>query len=139
MKQAGKDPHRYDDMIDLPHHVSDSHPRMSAWSRAAQFAPFAALNGYGDAILETQRLTDERIELDESEQAILDEKLQMLLEQMELHPEVKITYFVPDGRKDGGAYVTSTGTVRKMDLYNHSVIMTDGSVIPMDMIIELES
>lgn len=139
MKQVGKDPHRYDDMINLPHYRSDRHPRMSEWSRAAQFAPFAALNGYGDAILETQRRTDQRIELDESEQAILDEKLRMLLEQMEMHPEVKITYFIPDEKKDGGAYVTVTGTISKMDRYAHSIRMADGTVIPMEMILEIDS
>lgn len=133
-----KDTHKYDDIINLPHPVSASHPQMSAMNRAAQFAPFAALTGYGDAISETHRLTDRKIELDEEAKAVLDEKLQMLMEHLEEHPEVQITYFVPDERKAGGAYITVTGSIRKIDLPARSVIMTDGSAIQMDAILDME-
>ena len=96
----------YDDIINLPHPVSAKHPRMPMMDRAAQFSPFAALVGHGAAIEETARLTNRRVELTEEEKALLDDKLRLLLE---TGREGAITYFLPDGRKDGGAYVTAVG------------------------------
>ena len=129
--------HQYDDIIDLPHHVSATRPRMSMIDRAAQFSPFAALTGYDAAIKETGRLTDRRIELTEDSRAALDRKQQLLVDNLAEHPEVSVTYFVPDERKSGGAYITVTGNVKKVDEYERLLILTDGTKIPLDEIQDL--
>ena len=129
--------HQYADIIDLPHHVSATRPRMSMIDRAAQFSPFAALTGYDAAIKETGRLTDERSELSEESRAALDRKQQILLDNLADRPEVSVTYFVPDERKSGGAYVTITGQVKKVDEYERLLILTDGTKIPLDEIQDL--
>ena len=131
--------HEYDDIIDLPHHVSATRPRMSMIDRAAQFSPFAALTGYDAAIKETGRLTDRRIELTDDSRAPLDRKQQLLLDNLTDQPEVSVTYFVPDERKSGGAYVTATGRVKKVDDYQRLLILTDGTKIPLDEILDMES
>lgn len=128
----------YDDIINLPHHQSTIHAHMSALDRAAQFSPFAALTGHGDAISETARLTDARLELDETKKEELDGRLQMIREHLAMKPEVAITYFVPDAKKEGGSYLRTTGTVKKLDDMGHKVIMTDGTSIPMEDIYEIE-
>jgi hypothetical protein len=128
----------YDDIFNLPHHVSTTHPRMSAIDRAAQFSPFAALTGYDAAVKETARLTDERIELDESTKDALNDRLQIIAERLKEHPEIGITYFQPDAKKNGGAYITAAGTVKKIDEYERVVVMTDGMVIPIDEIISID-
>ena len=131
--------HQYDDIINLPHHVSATRPRMSMIDRAAQFSPFAALTGYDAAIKETGRLTDQRIELTEDSRAVLDRKQQLLVDNLADHPEVSVTYFVPDKRKTGGAYVTVTGRVKKVDDYHLLMLLTDGTKIPLDEILDIES
>lgn len=128
---------QYKDIIDLPHHVSAIRPRMSMIDRAAQFSPFAALTGYDAAIKETGRLTDRRIELSEEERAVLDRKQSILMEHLSSRPEVTVTYFVPDDRKDGGAYVTVTGRVKKVDEVNRFLTLTNGSKIALDEIFDL--
>lgn len=128
----------YDDIIHLPHHVSVKHPPMAAIQRAAQFLPFAALTGYDAAIEETARLTDERMELAEDAVTILSDRLKILAERITERPEVTITYFLPDRRKSGGAYVTLSGAVKKVDDHKRIVIMADGTTIPMDGISEIE-
>ena len=125
----------YDDIINLPHPSSAKHPRMPMSDRAAQFSPFAALTGHGAAIEETARLTDRRIELTEEEKTVLDEKLRLLLE---TGGEGMITYFLPDERKDGGAYVTKLGTIKKIDPLEGRVILTDRTAIPIKDILEIE-
>ena len=127
----------YDDILDLPHPTSKKHPRMSMAARAAQFAPFAALTGYGDAIKETARLTDQQLALDENEKARLNEKLLLLRQHLKELPLVTITFFVPDTKKAGGSYQTITGSVKKLQGYERRLIMTDGTIIPIDAIIEL--
>ena len=107
----------YEDIIHLPHHVSKTHPPMSMDDRAAQFSPFAALTGFGASIQETARLTHEKLELEE--------------------PEVAVTYFCPDARKSGGAYVTADGTVQKIDLDGRRIVMADGTAIAMDDILDI--
>ena len=129
----------YEDIVDLPHHVSRKHPQPTMADRAARFAPFAAITGYEEMVLEEARVTDERIEMDESSKAALNEKLNMILEFIDEQPEVSITYFEPDKRKAGGAYVTVTGTVKRIDEYEHLVIMTDGKKINIDDIYNLQS
>ena len=130
---------QYNDIIDLPHHISTTRPRMSMLDRAAQFSPFAALTGYDAAIKETGRLTGQRIELTEECRAVLDRKQQVLLENLTEHPEVSVTYFVPDERKSGGTYVTVAGRVKKVDEYQRLLLLTDGTRIPLTEVLELES
>jgi hypothetical protein len=127
----------YDDIINLPHHVSTTHPHMTAIDRAAQFSPFAALTGYGAAIIETARLTDKRIELDEYLKDALSDKLQIIADRINEHPEIAITYFQPDAKKNGGAYATVVNTVKKIDEYERVVVIADGTSIPIDEIISI--
>lgn len=131
------DEHNYDDIINLPHHVSKKHPQMSLSNRAAQFSPFAALTGHEDAINETARLTESFIELDENKKEQLDEQLQLIRENLEQKPECEITYFRPDEIKDGGAYVTVYGRVKKIDEYGRRIIFTDGTVLPIEHIFSI--
>lgn len=128
----------YDDMINLPHHVSKTHPPMSIANRAAQFAPFAALTGYDEAIGETARLTDHKMELDEDHKAILDQKVQVILEEIETHSEVTVTFFQPDERKSGGVYKSVTAPLKKIDEYAHTLIMENGQVLPIEDIYDIE-
>lgn len=132
------DTHKYDDIINLPHHTSPVRPRMAMTDRAAQFSPFAALTGYEAAVKEAARLTERRIELDEYEKEALDERLQLLQAHLTEHPEVRITYFKPDERKDGGAYLSVEGSIKKIDRCERMIIMTDGKKIPVDEITEIE-
>lgn len=129
----------YEDIVDLPHHVSRKHPQPTMADRAARFAPFAAITGYEEMVLEEARVTDDRIEMDESSKAALNEKLNMILEFIDEQPEIMITYFEPDKRKVGGAHVTVIGTVKRIDEYEHLVIMTDGKKINIDDIYNLQS
>ena len=128
---------RYDEIINLPHHVSKTRPQMPMSDRAAQFAPFAALTGYDSAIKETGRLTDERIELDEEALTALDRKYQLLMDTLDDAPEVTIIYFQPDERKAGGQYVSATGTVKKVDTFGRRIILQDGTRIPLDSVYDL--
>ena len=128
----------YEDIINRPHHVSKARPQMSELERAAQFAPFAALTGYDSAIKETGRLTDERIELDEGALTALNMRYQLLMDALDEEPEVEITYFKPDERKAGGAYVTATGAVIKVDDFERLITMQDGTKIPMDDILSID-
>ena len=120
----------YDDIIHLPHHVSSAHPPMSVINRAAQFSPFAALTGYDAAIAETARLTDDRIELGENAIDDLDLKLLILTENIQSHPEITVSYFQPDNKKAGGAYVAETGVIKKIDDYERIIVLTNGKRIP---------
>ena len=129
---------QYDDIIDMPHHVSKKHPRLSMEQRAAQFAPFAALTGYESAIKETARVTDEFIELDDNSKDILDVKLQILQENIANHPQVTIIYFQPDNKKEGGSYITCNNIIKKIDVYNKAIIMLDETVIRISMIIDIK-
>lgn len=129
----------YEDILNLPHHVSKTRPQMSMLDRAAQFSPFAALTGYDDAIKETGRLTDEKIEMDEDRKTALDMKQAYLIEMIDEQPEISITYFLPDTKKSGGAYVTVTGNLKRFDEYERLLILTDGKKIPMDDIADIES
>ena len=131
--------HKYDDIINLPHHVSKKHPQMSLHDRAAQFSPFAALTGHKAAINETARLTDEKQILSEDVIAKLNEQLNLIKENISSNPIVTITYFVPDDKKSGGAYISNTGVVKKINEYNHTVVLTDKTVIPIEQISEIQS
>lgn len=131
--------HPYEDILHLPHHVSKTRPQMSLLDRAAQFSPFAALTGYDAAIRETGRLTEEKIQLDEEALASLNQKIQGLLHHLEEQPLVTITYFQKDEKKSGGAYLTITGRVRKLDGYQRVLVLQDRTEIPLDDILTLEA
>ncbi len=120
--------HSYDDIINLPHHVSVKHPPMSMLNRAAQFSPFAALTGYDEAVAETARLTERRIELSEEEKAAVNERLLELRDRP--GARVEITWFVPDRKKAGGAYHTSVLPVKRVDEAEGKLILMDGNSIP---------
>jgi len=129
---------KYDDIIHLPHHVSKTRPQMAVSDRAAQFSPFAALTGHDAAIKETARLTEKRVELDEYIKEAINRKLQIIVDRIKEHPEIVVTYFKPDEKKDGGAYVTAAGMAKKIDQYQRVVIMNDDTEIPIDEIISID-
>ena len=129
----------YEDIMDLPHHVSRSRPQMPLHDRAAQFAPFAALTGYGEAIDETARWTEERREMDENERAVLDSRLHFLSTRLEEQPQVEIEHFVPDSRKDGGAYVRTEGRLTAISSSSRTLMLIDGTVINLDNITAINS
>ena len=128
---------RYDDIINLPHHISPTRQRMSMHDRAAQFAPFAALVGYDDAVAETARLTENRPELDEQEQRAINERLAFIADHIHEHPEVRIKYFVPDEHKSGGAIVEVFGKTYRISNTDATIVMTDGCTIRLSDIIDL--
>ena len=130
---------QYDDIIHLPHHVSKTRPQMSMLDRAAQFSPFAALTGYEDAIQETGRLTDTKVEIGEEVREELDRKQQYLQDIIADRPEITITYFVPDAKKSVGAYVTKNGNLKKIDGFERWMMLTDGTKIPLDDVADIES
>ena len=129
----------YEDIVNLPPHISKRHPQPTMMDRAARFAPFAAITGYEEMVLEEARVTEERIDLDEGTLSLLNEKLNMIQEFLDEEPEIKITYFEPDKKKAGGAYIDIIGTVKRIDEYECLVIMTDGKKIRIEDIYSLES
>ena len=151
----------YDDIIHLPHPTSKVHPRMSRADRAAQFSPFAALTGHRTAIAETARLTDQRMDLDEDTRAELDRRQAVLLTEPQIEldedameeldwkqsllldhigerPEVTVTWFQPDGRKEGGNYITAVGRLEKLDVLGRRMILANGTKIALDKIIDIQ-
>lgn len=129
---------KYDDIINLPRHISKNHPPMPLIDRAAQFSPFAALNGHDAAVKETARLTETRIELDEYMKEVLNHRLQIIIKKIPEEPEVKITYFQPDKDKEGGSYIDISGVVKKVDEYKRVVFLDDYKLISIDEIISIE-
>lgn len=129
----------YEDIVDLPPHISKRYPQPTMMDRATRFAPFAAITGYEEMVLEEARVTEERIELEECALALLNEKLNMIQEFLDEEPVVTITYFEPDKKKDGGAYISVTGTVKRIDEYERLVIMNDGTKIRIEEIYNLQS
>ena len=129
---------KYDDIIHLPHHVSQTHPQMPMCDRAAQFSPFAALTGYGAVIRETGRLTETRPELDEDAKSELDRRIALLSALLENRPLVTVTYFQPDAKKEGGACLTITGVVQKIDEYHRVLVMEGGLQVPISDLLSLD-
>lgn len=129
---------KYDDMIDLPRHVSKVRQRMSIENRAAQFSPFAALTGYDEAVKETSRLTDDRVELDENAMAIIDMKLNMLSDKTDELREVSITYFKTDPKKKGGTYITEVVGVKKVDSLERRLVLENDNKIFIDDILDID-
>ena len=128
----------YEDIINLPHHQSNTRPHMSLHDRAAQFAPFAALTGYDDAVKEARRLTDGKPELDENQLTELDQMLTELTKRISEHPEIIITYFETENKKDGGAYITFIGRLKKIDNYKRIFVFEDGREIQICNIINMD-
>ena len=126
---------KYDDIINMPHHVSKTHPQMSLKARSAQFAPFAALTGYGDVINETGRLTNEKIEIDDELKEILNEEIMKIKSKLSESLTVSFTYFIPDEKKNGGKYVTVKGIVKKVN--DNSIILEDKTEILIEDIIDI--
>ena len=133
-----QDNHSYDDIINLPNPTSTKHPRMPLSDRAAQFSPFAALTGHEAALKETARRTDEKLMLSDEVIAELNEKLKLIAETIGTQQVVRITYFVPDNKKAGGAYISHAGYVKRIDKYEHTVVMEDKTVIPSEQISDIE-
>ena len=131
--------YRYADIIDLPHHVSVTRRHMSIKDRAAQFSAFAALTGYSDEIKETARLTDDKREMDETELEELSLKLALILARADEKPYITVTYFSSDQKKSGGVYKTVTGNLKKVDEIERTLTLTDGDIIRLDDIIDIES
>ena len=124
---AGKFP--YEDIVHLPPHISDKYPQPSMMERAARFAPFAAISGYEEMVLEEARTTEKRACLDDDALVLLNEKLTMIQEFIDEAPEITITYFKPDVKKDGGSYFNVTDKVKYIDEYNRTILMSSGAVI----------
>ncbi len=133
------DKHRYDGIINLPHHRSETHPHMSAHNRAAQFSPFAALVGYDDAVEETARLTGSKISLSDDELGELNRKISALAEKISERPEVTVTYFKPDELKEGGEYVTATKILKKIDEFERCLVFADRSKVLFDNIFSIDN
>ena len=131
------DGHQYDDSIMLPRHISKKHPPMAASNRAAQFLPFAALTGYDAAIQEAARRTDSFIELDESRKSQLDMQLRLIRENLDAQPEIEATYFQPDEKKYGGAYVPAWGRVKAIDGHSRRILFADGKALPIERIFSI--
>ena len=134
-----KQPHPYEDILLLPHHVSADRPHMSLHDRAAQFSPFAALVGYEDVIDETARLTTPKRELDEAEKAELDRRVGILAAHLGDKPAVTVEYFVPDELKSGGAYVFKTGALVRISPVKKTLTLADGTLIRFDDVAGIES
>lgn len=129
---------KYDDIINHPHHQSKTRRQMSLHDRAAQFAPFAALTGYDDSIHEAARWTDTKIELSEVQTEAINIRLNFLAEHLSDKPYVKVTYFEPDKKKDGGAYLTTEGQIKKIDEYERCIVFTDKRKISFEDILNIE-
>lgn len=127
----------YGDIIDMPHHQSKRHKQMSMGDRAAQFAPFAALRGYDEEVEETARVTDSKVDLSAEEINALNETLHLIIDEIKSRPSVMITYFVPDEKKTGGAYVSVTGNVRRVDEIEKIIILADDRRIPIEDIYDI--
>ena len=129
---------KYDDIINLPHHVSERHPQLSKDSYAAQFSPFAALTGYDGIVEEIARVTDERIELDDDSKDRISHKLGIVLDHLDDELEITVIYFLPDKKKDGGKYVTATGIIKAFDRYERIIQLSDGPRIPVDDLLDIQ-
>ena len=128
----------YKDILNIPYPYPSTRPRMSIYNRAAQFSPFAALTGYEEAVKETARFTDEKAELDEYHITMINDKLNMALEKKAQNPVLNITFFKPDRRKKGGEYLTLSGVIGRIDEINHTLVLKDGTVIPINLVYDID-
>ena len=125
---------KYKDIINLPHYTSKKYPRMSIEKRAAQFSPFQALTGYEEKIMETKRITEEKIEITEELKQILNEQIK---EKYINKKSIIITYFIKDKTKKGGTYKKEKGLIKKIDNYNKQIILENNKKIPINEIIDI--
>lgn len=132
MNEGTTSPHRYDDIINLKHHISKTHPPMARWKRAAQFAAFDALSGFGAAISEAGRETENRKELSEDMIDMINARLAVIGQHIKEQPNISVTYFLPDDRKAGGRYVTVSGNVKTLDSIGRILVFTDETQIPIE-------
>lgn len=130
--------HKYDDILNLEHHISKKHKQMSLENRSAQFAPFAALVGYDNAVKETARITDSKIFIDDGIKEIINKTIQQIKNNLNKNVQIKVTYFIPDQLKSGGKYKTEVGIVEKINEYSKIIKLEAGIEIPIEEIIELE-
>lgn len=128
---------KYDDIIELPHPTSKKHPRMAIRDRAAQFAPFAALVGYDDAVEETARITDDMIEQSDEMKEMLNKKLSSLEKRLSEKPSVAVTYFIPDDKKSGGRYNVLRGQVIRIDSIEKILELSGGKKIEYSKIYDI--
>lgn len=128
---------KYDDIINLPHPDPKKHVRMSLENRAAQFSPFAALTGHNEAIKETARLTDHKIELEEDAITDINRTLLEIRDSIGTKPKVVVTYFVPDNKKSGGKYITATVNIEKIDYSNNMIVTSDNTKIAVHNILDI--
>lgn len=133
------DIHDYDDIINLPHHVSKTHPHMSLADRAAQFSPFAALTGYEEAIKEAGRIVDEKIELSEEEKEEINRQLNYLNEHKKDNIQITITYFLKDMKKNGGSYRQITSNLKRLDEIEKTILLADNTILRIDDIRKIQS
>ncbi|MBQ3014043.1 MAG: hypothetical protein IJD75_02740 [Clostridia bacterium] len=133
------DLHNYDDIINLPHHTSPNRKPMSNVERGAQFSPFAALTGYDAAVIETARLTDVKRDFTEDRKAVIDMKIQIIADHIRESPYIAVTYFLPDSKKEGGAYVCISGNVWEIDEYERRIVFADKTFVPIEQIQDIES
>ena len=131
--------HQYDDIIELPHHVSAKHKQLGRDSYAAQFSPFAALTGYDGIVSEAARVTDERTEMSETDLDVLSTKIQIIAEHIKEKPEITFTYFKKDKKKPGGSYLTKTGNIKQIDDVARLLHFTDGTKLPIDDVVDMKS
>lgn len=127
----------YSDIINLSRPVS-KRPQMTLEQRSAQFAPFAALTGYEGQVKETARLTNKKIEINEELKEILNKKIQLIQKKIKEQPQIEITYFIPDSKKDGGKYEIICNTIQKIDMYTNEFVMLDGTRININDIIDIQ-
>ena len=132
------DEHKYDDIINLEHHVSTKHSRMSLENRSAQFAPFSALTGYEEAVTEEARITENRIDIDEEAKIEVNEKLNYIMKQLEKNIIVSVTYFEKDKKKQGGSYKTIKGIIKKIDDFRKTIEMQTGEIIKIEELKKIE-
>ncbi len=130
---------KYNDIINLPRHISKNRRHMSNHDRAAQFMPFAALTGFGAMINETSRLTSQKHELNGEELRLLNQHLNLIIENIREKPEISVTYFISDKRKSGGRYETFSGNVRRVDTFNKEIIFTNNFTIKIEDILMIET
>lgn len=129
----------YEDIINIPRHISRTRPQASMADRAARFSPFAAINGYEEMVMEAARVTEERAEITEAAKELINEKLNMIAEFINEEHEVTITYFEPDKKKSGGAYISTAGVVKRIDELKRIVVMKNNKKIKIDDIYALDS
>lgn len=132
------DEHKYDDIINLEHHVSTKHSRMSLENRSAQFAPFSALTGYEEAVKEEARVTESRIDIDEEAKVEVNEKLNYIMKHLDKNIIVSVTYFEKDKKKQGGSYKTIKGIIKKIDDSRKTIKMQTGEIIKIEELKKIE-